>query len=120
MTAAGDLEDAAALLRVLGHGVRLRLLASLAPGERSVSDIEASTGIGQPMLSQQLGFLRKAELVMTRREAKQIFYRLHHERLSGVGAILDGLAGSRDPQPGTRPSAPVPRGSSVAMFARLD
>lgn len=120
MTPTVDLDDAANLMRVLGHGVRLRLLASLAAFERSVSDIEAHTGIGQPMLSQQLGILRKAELVKTRRDAKQIFYRLDHGRLFGVGAILAGFASPADPPLKTKVPTGVQRNSSAAMFARLD
>ncbi|MEQ1370646.1 metalloregulator ArsR/SmtB family transcription factor, partial [Acinetobacter schindleri] len=38
--------------------------------------IEESTDIHQPTLSQQLTVLRKANMVSTRREGKQIFYHL--------------------------------------------
>ena len=120
MTPSPDSDAAAAILRVLGHGVRLRLLASLAACERSVSDIEVYTGVGQPMLSQQLGILRKAELVKTRREAKQIFYRLDQDRLFGIKSLLDGLASSSDAQSKKKTQTRSHRGSSVAMFARLD
>src|SRR3546814_13251729 len=80
MSAIPDPDDAADLLCVLGHGVRLRLMTALVEGERSVGDLETVTGTGQPMLSQQLGILRKAALVKTRREAKHVFYRLDRDR----------------------------------------
>lgn len=120
MTPSLDPDDAATVFRVLGHGVRLRLLAALAACERSVSDMENHTGVGQPMLSQQLGVLRKAELVITRREAKQVFYRLDRERLSGLKAILDGLTNSADAHSTKKAHGPGHRSHSVAMFARLD
>ena len=62
-----DIDANAELLRVLGHGVRLTLLTAIIDRERAVGDLEAATGVAQPMLSQQLGVLRKAGLVETRR-----------------------------------------------------
>ena len=64
-----DLEAAADLLRALAHPVRLSLLRTLIDGERSVGEIEQLANVVQPGLSQQLGVLRKADLVHTRREA---------------------------------------------------
>lgn len=63
-------------LRTLAQPQRLMILAVLLDGERAVGDIEAATGIGQPALSQQLAELRRAELVFTRREARQVHYRI--------------------------------------------
>ena len=68
-----DLETLVEVMRTLGHDTRLRLIVALLDsGEKSVSEIERLTGIGQPGLSQQLAILRKAELVQTRRAAKQV------------------------------------------------
>ncbi|MBP2276794.1 MULTISPECIES: sulfite-sensing transcriptional repressor BigR [Sphingomonas] len=68
--------EAAALLKTLSHPVRLMLACTLAEGEYSVGALEQHLGIHQPTLSQQLGVLREAGAVETRRDAKQIFYRL--------------------------------------------
>jgi DNA-binding transcriptional ArsR family regulator len=119
MSTLPDLNESADLLRVLGHSVRLTLLSAMIDGERAVGAIEAMTGIAQPMLSQQLGVLRKAELVATRREAKQIFYRINHDRIRDVSALMDRFAGtvamSRDEAAARRFAA----GGSAAMFARI-
>ena len=69
-------EEVASLLRTLSHPARLMLACTLAEGEYSVGALEERLGIHQPTLSQQLGVLREAGVVETRREAKQIFYRL--------------------------------------------
>lgn len=69
-------DAAGQLLKALGNPDRLLLLCQLAEGERSVSELEALLGIQQPTLSQQLGVLRREGLVATRREGKQIFYRI--------------------------------------------
>jgi DNA-binding transcriptional ArsR family regulator len=69
-------DEVASLLKTLSHPVRLMLACTLAEGEYSVGALEEKLGIHQPTLSQQLGVLREADVVETRREAKQIFYRL--------------------------------------------
>ncbi|PYD68533.1 ArsR/SmtB family transcription factor [Komagataeibacter swingsii] len=61
-------------LRLLAQPQRLMVLACLLEGEKSVGQIEAETGIGQPTLSQQLAELRRAEIVVTRKEARQVIY----------------------------------------------
>jgi DNA-binding transcriptional ArsR family regulator len=125
-----DTEQAAELLRALAHPVRLTILNSLRECERAVSEIEAITGVGQPGLSQQLAVLRKANLVRTRREAKQIHYRIDAEAIAAARAILDGLVRPATPEgslqtpresgPASAGSARASRASGVAVFARIN
>ena len=72
-------ERAASLLKSLANPDRLLLLCQLVEGERSVTELEALTGIRQPTLSQQLGVLRTEELVATRRDGKWVYYRIASE-----------------------------------------
>ncbi|MBN9447128.1 MAG: helix-turn-helix transcriptional regulator, partial [Bosea sp.] len=72
-TRAGEVAE---LLRTLANRNRLMLVCTLVEGEYSVGQLEEMLGIRQPTLSQQLTVLREAGLVETRRDAKQIFYRL--------------------------------------------
>ena len=81
-------QGASGLLRILGNPDRLMLLCALTQGERCVSDLETATGIAQPTLSQQLGVLREAQLVSTRREGKQIFYRIESDDALAVMEVL--------------------------------
>lgn len=113
-----DLDEAAELLRALAHGVRLSLLRALIEGERSVGEVEQLTRVNQPGLSQQLGVLRKAGLVHTRKEAKQVFYRINQERLAEVSALLDAFAGTVAVARDEAPDRASP-GGSAAMFARV-
>lgn len=69
-------DTATDFLRTLANPDRLMLLCQLSNGERCVSDLENDTGIPQPTLSQQLAVLRREQLVLTRREGKQIYYRI--------------------------------------------
>jgi ArsR family transcriptional regulator len=79
---------ACGLLRVLGNQDRLLLLCKLAEGEYCVSELEAMLRIQQPTLSQQLGVLREEQLVTTRREGKQIYYRIASEEAIAVMRTL--------------------------------
>jgi len=80
---------ACALLKVMANTDRLVLLCHLARGEECcVSDLEATLGIRQPTLSQQLGVLRQEGLVDTRREGKHIYYRLVSADAAAVMAVL--------------------------------
>jgi DNA-binding transcriptional ArsR family regulator len=84
-------EVAAERLRVLAHPSRLLILGVLSAGERSVADIEAATALKQPGLSQQLGELRQAGLVHTRREGRSVCYRLADERVRILVAVLSAV-----------------------------
>jgi ArsR family transcriptional regulator len=83
--------EAAALLKALANPDRLLLLCQLVVGERSVSELGLSTDIEQPSLSQQLGVLRGERLVATRREGKQVFYRIASPAALTVLEALYGL-----------------------------
>jgi ArsR family transcriptional regulator len=62
------------LFKALAHPARVRALEVLADGERNVSDLQAEVGIESSHLSQQLGVLRRAGLVTTRREGSSVYY----------------------------------------------
>jgi len=84
---------------------------------------------GQPALSQQLAALRRADVVDTRRDGKQIFYRLSNETVAACVNNIGALFGescpaetappviqSRAPRRG-HPSVPAPAGA--AAFTKL-
>lgn len=76
------------LLKSLSHPDRLLLLCQLAQGEFCVQELEQKVGLGQPSLSQQLGILRKEQLVNTRREGKQIYYSIASEDALAILQLL--------------------------------
>jgi DNA-binding transcriptional ArsR family regulator len=67
-------EIKAELFRALAHPARVRVLELLADGERSVGDMAPQVGIELSHLSQQLAVLRRAGLVVTRKEGSTVFY----------------------------------------------
>src|SRR5436190_11561528 len=64
----------AELFKALGHPARIRVLEVLADGERSVGELQPLVGIELSHLSQQLGVLRRAGLVIARKERSNVFY----------------------------------------------
>lgn len=105
--------------KAVAHPLRLRILEALATHERNVGEIEQTTGIGQPALSQQLGVLRKAGLVETRKDAKLVFYKLAPAEISELSAVLAALSHNHTPAAANPKGASPSPAPGVANFARL-
>ena len=69
-------EVKAELFKALAHPARIRALEVLAEREHSVSELQPLVGIESSHLSQQLGVLRRAGLVATRKEGSSVIYAL--------------------------------------------
>jgi DNA-binding transcriptional ArsR family regulator len=81
-------DKACRLMKVLSNPDRMLLLCQLAQGEKRVGELEEILGIVQPTLSQQLTVLRDEELVVTRREGKNIFYQIASPPAMAVMEVL--------------------------------
>jgi DNA-binding transcriptional ArsR family regulator len=81
-------ETACALMKVLSNPDRLLLLCELSEGERNVGELQEAVGIQQPTLSQQLAVLREENLVETRRDGKNIYYRIASPQALAVLHVL--------------------------------
>jgi len=75
-------------LKLLGNEDRLLLLCQLSQGEMCVSSLEERLAIRQPTLSQQLGVLRAEGVVSTRRDGKNIYYRVSDPSLVEILNVL--------------------------------
>ncbi|TCT06918.1 ArsR/SmtB family transcription factor [Aquabacter spiritensis] len=84
-------EEASAFLKSLANPDRLLVACALVDGERSVRELEDLLGIRQPGLSQQLGALREAGLVVARKAGKQVFYRLADPRVETFITTMHAL-----------------------------
>jgi ArsR family transcriptional regulator len=69
-------DEAAQMLRVLSHPVRLRIIKILSSGELCVKRLEEILGISQPSVSQHLSKLRYAGLIESERRGHLVCYRL--------------------------------------------
>ena len=82
------LKGLAQLMRLLCEETRLRILFTLADGERDVTGLWAPMRLPQATVSHHLSFLRLAGLVSTRRAGKHIYYRLGPgARVTGPGVL---------------------------------
>nr|WP_132580075.1 metalloregulator ArsR/SmtB family transcription factor [Paralcaligenes ureilyticus] len=81
-------DAACRLMKVLSNPDRLLLLCQMTQGEKCVSELESLVGIEQPTLSQQLGVLRAEGLVATRREGKNIYYRISSTPTRAIMEVL--------------------------------
>lgn len=82
------------VFRALGDETRLRIVALLAHGELCVCHIEAALGLSQPNASRQLGVLRAAGIVESRREGTWVYYGLAAQEHGAVERVLAVLTGS--------------------------
>jgi len=60
--------------KTLGHPARIRVLELLAEGDRSVGELLPEVGLESSNLSQQLGVLRRAGVVVARKEGNTVIY----------------------------------------------
>ncbi|BBW99784.1 transcriptional regulator [Mycolicibacterium moriokaense] len=60
--------------KTLGHPARVRILELLAEGDRSVGELQPEVGLESSNLSQQLGVLRRAGVVTTRKDGNTVIY----------------------------------------------
>ncbi len=94
-------EAKAELFKALAHPARIRILELLVDGPRSVGEIQPTVGIESSHLSQQLGVLRRAGLVSTRKEGSSVIYAIRDPQLVGLLAVakqmlINSLAETQD------------------------
>ncbi|MBE1594266.1 transcriptional regulator, ArsR family [Streptomyces sp. 1222.2] len=107
----------AEFFKTLGHPVRIRVLELLSQREHAVSEMLGEVGVEAAHLSQQLAVLRRANLVVPRREGSAVYYSLANpqvaELLRVARTILSGvLAGQAEllaNLKATEPAAPPRR-----------
>ncbi len=88
-----SLELQAEMLKALAHPVRLRLLAELVQEEECVCHLALLIERPQPYISQQLAALREAGLVVDRRDAQRVYYRVANQEVAELLRAADCLVG---------------------------
>lgn len=85
----GPLGRTTGILKALAHPARLRVLAMLRSGGLCVCQVAASMGSPVSTVSEHLSELRRAGLVVERREGRWVSYRLADE----AAGLLDHIWG---------------------------
>jgi ArsR family transcriptional regulator, arsenate/arsenite/antimonite-responsive transcriptional repressor len=80
------------LLRALGDEVRLNIVHTLATqGETKVTDLAEALLVSQPLVSWHLAILRRAELVVTRRNGREVYCSLNRDHYARCITLLGGV-----------------------------
>ena len=91
-TSLDDVRPLSRFFRALGDETRVRILALLVHGELCVCHLENALGLSQPNCSRQLGILKAAGIVDSRRDGTWVYYRISEQEHEPVKAMLDVLA----------------------------
>lgn len=89
-------------LKALAGETRQRILLLFTDGrERTVGQIAAEAGLGQPSTSEHLAILRRGGLVVSRRDGKEVYYlpdrALITSRLRALSGLLEHCCGAPGP-----------------------
>lgn len=71
-----DIDQASRSLKAISHPLRLKILCTLGDREISVQDLVDAVGTSQSNISQHLAIMRDKGILMTRKEANRVFYRV--------------------------------------------
>lgn len=88
-----ELKKTALIFRAANHKLRQQMLQLLhKQGRMNVTQMFVRLRLEQSCVSQHLGILRKASLVTTVREGKQIYYSVNYEKLQQLHIVAGDLA----------------------------
>jgi len=71
-----DIERASRSLKAMSHPLRLKILCTLGDKEVSVQDIVEQVGTSQSNISQHLAILRDKGILISRKDANRVYYRV--------------------------------------------
>lgn len=77
----------AEFFRTLGHPARIRILELLAQREWSVAELLPEIGLEASHLSQQLGVLRRAGVIVARKQGSSVFYSMATPDMAELMAV---------------------------------
>ena len=84
MPSEDELFDLSEFFKVLGDSTRVRIVSALDASPLCVCDLAALLNMTKSAISHQLRSLRDANLVMAKREGKNVFYSLADEHICEI------------------------------------
>lgn len=88
------IDQAARALKAIAHPLRLKILCVVGDQEACVQEIVDAVGTSQSNISQHLAILRDKEVLLTRKEANRVYYRIGDERtLQLIGMMREVFCG---------------------------
>lgn len=83
-----EIECTAEILKAIAHPTRLRILCTLNMQELQVGTLVDKTGTTQSNISQHLALMKECRILITRREANRIFYRIRDPKLVDLIVLM--------------------------------
>ncbi len=111
-------EGFALTAKAMASGRRLELLDVVSQAERSVEDLATVTGMAVANCSQHLQVLRRAGLVVSRRDGNRILYQVASERVVELLDLVRDV--SHDRSPLVRETAEAHLGGEVSSISRQE
>ncbi len=89
----GTLDETAAVLKMLGHPDRIRIVGLLIERSRPVGEIAEAAGLAPNAASQHLGLMESRGIVERSREGRNVYYTVSHRIARN---LMRCLLGPRD------------------------
>jgi len=86
-----DIQKASRSLKAMSHPIRLKILCALGDREISVQDIVDFVGTSQSNISQHLAILRDKGILISRKAANRVYYRIGDHRTLRFIAMMRQL-----------------------------
>jgi DNA-binding transcriptional ArsR family regulator len=82
------IETAARALKAISHPLRLKILCVIGDEEVCVQEIVEAVGTSQSNISQHLAILRDKDVLLTRKDANRVYYRVGDPRTLQLIAMM--------------------------------
>ena len=82
-----NIQQASAAMQAMAHPLRLKILCLVGNQELSVLEIVDAVGTSQSNISQHLAVLRDQSILVARKEANKVFYRIGDPRILKMIAL---------------------------------
>ena len=83
-----NIAQASAAMQAMAHPLRLKILCLVGNQELSVLEIVEAVGTSQSNISQHLAVLKDQGLLVARREAQKVYYRIDDPRILKMIALM--------------------------------
>ena len=82
-----NIKEASAAMQAMAHPLRLKILCLVGNQELSVLEIVDAVGTSQSNISQHLGVLRDHGILVARKDANRVFYKIEDPRILRMIAL---------------------------------
>jgi DNA-binding transcriptional ArsR family regulator len=81
------IQEASDAMQAMAHPIRLKILCLVGAGELMVQEIVEAVGTSQSNVSQHLAVMKERGLLVSRKEANKVFYRIEDARILKMIAL---------------------------------